>query len=331
MTVPPGARSGTLSHAESTNAGTTATVERQRRLAQADEKDCASMEKPDVFAVMSLRDLRRHDGERGYAMAALLVALAIMAILLSVAMPVWRHEAQREKEAELVFRGEQYARAIALFRFKNANIANAFPPSIDSLVEGRYLRKKYKDPMTKDGEFVLIGVGSAQPGINPPPAQPGRPRRFADTAAGSAGCRRHDGRPQQERGKLHPQLSGRDALRPVAVHVQHRPASRRRDADGQLRPTAGATLLRERTSPAAFFLVAGGRRPRSPAGRSGGRRRPGRTWSRRCRAWWRAAALSRRASSLAAVNRRCSVRALPAVARGDFSQWRSGSTIYQSA
>ena len=106
-------------------------------------------------------------------MAALLVALAIMAILLSVAMPVWRHEARREKEAELVFRGEQYARAVALFRFKNANVANAFPPSIDSLVEGRYLRKKYKDPMTKDGEFVLIGVGSAQPGINPPPAQPG--------------------------------------------------------------------------------------------------------------------------------------------------------------
>jgi type II secretory pathway pseudopilin PulG len=105
--------------------------------------------------------------ERGYAMAAVLVAVAIMGILLSVAMPVWRHEARREKEAELVFRGEQYARAIALFRYKNANIPNVLPPSIDALVDGRFLRKKYKDPMTEDGEFVLIGMGSQQPGIQP--------------------------------------------------------------------------------------------------------------------------------------------------------------------
>ena len=114
-------------------------------------------------------------------MAALLVALAIMAILLSVAMPVWRHEARREKEAELVFRGEQYARAVALFRFKNANIPNAFPPSIDSLVQGRYLRKKYKDPMTKDGEFVLIGVGSAQPRHQPTTVAAWRPPAVAAT------------------------------------------------------------------------------------------------------------------------------------------------------
>ena len=49
-------------------------------------------------------------------MAALLVALAVMAVLMSVALPVWRHEAQREKEAELVFRGQQYVRAIRLFQ-----------------------------------------------------------------------------------------------------------------------------------------------------------------------------------------------------------------------
>jgi hypothetical protein len=75
---------------------------------------------------------------------------------MSVAMPVWRHQARREKEAELVFRGEQYARAIALYRTKNAN---NFPPSIDVLVQGKYLRKKYKDPMTKDGEFRVVPLG----------------------------------------------------------------------------------------------------------------------------------------------------------------------------
>jgi type II secretory pathway pseudopilin PulG len=112
-------------------------------------------------------------GERGYAMAALLVALAIMSILLTVAMPVWRVESRREKEAELVFRGEQYARAIALFRFKNPNIPNALPPSIDMLVQGRFLRKKYKDPMVANGEFQIIGGAQGAPGAQQPPAQAG--------------------------------------------------------------------------------------------------------------------------------------------------------------
>jgi type II secretory pathway pseudopilin PulG len=98
-------------------------------------------------------------GQRGYAMAALLVSLAVMAVLMSVAFPAWRHLARREKEAELAFRGEQYARAVALYRAKNGN---AFPPSVDVLVQGRYLRKKYKDPMTPDGEFRIIPVGNPQ-------------------------------------------------------------------------------------------------------------------------------------------------------------------------
>lgn len=89
-------------------------------------------------------------------MAALLVSLAVMSVLMSVALPAWRHEAQREKEAELVFRGEQYARAIALYRAKNAN---AFPPSVDVLVQGKFLRKKYVDPVTNK-DFDVIGVGA---------------------------------------------------------------------------------------------------------------------------------------------------------------------------
>jgi type II secretory pathway pseudopilin PulG len=116
--------------------------------------------------------LHGQGGERGYAMAALLVALAIMAVLMTVAMPVWRQEARREKEAELVFRGEQYARAIALY--KNKNGGAAFPGNIDVLVSGKYLRKKYKDPMTKDGEFQIMPVGAAspQPGTQPKPGAP---------------------------------------------------------------------------------------------------------------------------------------------------------------
>jgi type II secretory pathway pseudopilin PulG len=98
-------------------------------------------------------------GDRGYAMAALLVALGVMSVLMMAALPAWRFQAKREKELELIFRGEQYARAIGLYQLKN----RSFPPSIDVLVQGRYLRKKYKDPMTKDGEFQPLFAG-ANPG-----------------------------------------------------------------------------------------------------------------------------------------------------------------------
>jgi type II secretory pathway pseudopilin PulG len=92
-------------------------------------------------------------------MAALLVAMAVMAVLMSVALPVWRHDAQREKEEELVFRGQQYIRAIRLFQART----QTFPTSIDMLVQGRYLRKKYKDPITNE-DFVPIPIGGAIPG-----------------------------------------------------------------------------------------------------------------------------------------------------------------------
>ncbi len=62
--------------------------------------------------------LEGQGNDRGYAMAALLVSIGVMMVLMSVAMPVWRHEVQREKEAELIFRGEQYARAINLYQRK---------------------------------------------------------------------------------------------------------------------------------------------------------------------------------------------------------------------
>jgi type II secretory pathway pseudopilin PulG len=124
------------------------------------------------------------DGERGYAMAALLVSLAVMLVLMTVAMPVWRTQAQREKEAELIFRGEQIARGINLYMRKMGGAS--YPPSLDVLVQGRFLRMKYKDPMTENdpsvptdqrGEWDVItaaGGVPAQGGQSQQPAGRGR-------------------------------------------------------------------------------------------------------------------------------------------------------------
>src|SRR5687768_10170546 len=94
--------------------------------------------------------------EGGYAMAALLVGLAVLSIMMSVVLPVYSTQAKRERELELIFRGQQYARAIDLYQRKYANV---YPPSIEILLEQRFLRKRYRDPMVPDGEFVIIRGG----------------------------------------------------------------------------------------------------------------------------------------------------------------------------
>src|SRR5829696_2518764 len=102
--------------------------------------------------------------DAGYAMAALLVVMALMAVMMSVALPVWRHAAQREKEAELIWRGQQYDRALQLFRRK-ASAPGA--PNLDILIQQKFLRKKYKDPIT-GGDFELKPVGAMGPGTQSP-------------------------------------------------------------------------------------------------------------------------------------------------------------------
>ena len=102
-------------------------------------------------------------------MVVLLISLSIMAIMMTVVMPVWRQTARREKEAELVFRGEQYARAINLLQRKSVG---ALPPSIDFLVEQKFLRKKFKDPITND-DFAPVLLSVAAPQGGAPGSQPG--------------------------------------------------------------------------------------------------------------------------------------------------------------
>ena len=92
-------------------------------------------------------------------MAALLVGLSVMTVMMAAALPVWSHATRREREEELIWRGEQYKRAIMLFQRK---FANTFPPTVDILVEQKFLRKKYKDPITGE-DFQIIPVGGAVP------------------------------------------------------------------------------------------------------------------------------------------------------------------------
>jgi type II secretory pathway pseudopilin PulG len=137
---------------------------------------------------------------RGYAMVALLVAMSVMAIALSTALPVFSTMARREREAELVFRGEQYARAIGMFQRR---YGNALPPSVDVLVNERFLRKQYKDPITGE-DFQLLGPGSPElaEAMAAPPEQAQNAQgrgRGAQTTGGRGAAGRGRGATQSSR------------------------------------------------------------------------------------------------------------------------------------
>ena len=89
-------------------------------------------------------------------MVALMAAVAVMMIMLAAAVPSWRYVMRNDAEEELIFRGGEIADAIARFQRRNGN---ALPPSLEVLVKGKFLRRPYKDPMTKHGRWRFIRPG----------------------------------------------------------------------------------------------------------------------------------------------------------------------------
>ncbi len=108
--------------------------------------------------------IRSHSpsGEEGFLLVAMIFAVALILIFLAVAAPTVAKDLQREREIEMVHRGNEYVRAIRLYCRKNNG---QYPTSIDQLVGSggtpniRFLRKKYVDPMTGKDDWRIIHVG----------------------------------------------------------------------------------------------------------------------------------------------------------------------------
>jgi type II secretory pathway pseudopilin PulG len=100
----------------------------------------------------------RRPGEAGYNLIILIIAVSVLTILLSLALPLWSQWMQREKEEELIFRGLQYAEAIRVFR----NRFGRPPVRLEELLEvkPRSIRRLWKDPMTASGQWALIFEGA---------------------------------------------------------------------------------------------------------------------------------------------------------------------------
>ncbi len=93
--------------------------------------------------------------ERGFALLLVFALAAAIAILIYLEIPRVAFERQRDKEALLIDRGEQYSRAIELFARKNGR----YPQTLDDLEHAqtiRFLRRRYTDPMTGKDEWRLV-------------------------------------------------------------------------------------------------------------------------------------------------------------------------------
>lgn len=107
---------------------------------------------------------RSYQGGMTYLMVLWIIALGSVAMM--AATQSWVMDMRRQKEVELLFRGEQIKAALLAYRQSSPPQAPQFPVSLDELLEDRrgplikrHLRRLYRDPMTVDGEWGLIKQG----------------------------------------------------------------------------------------------------------------------------------------------------------------------------
>ncbi|MES2206727.1 MAG: type II secretion system protein [Pseudomonadota bacterium] len=117
---------------------------------------------------------------KGIAYIALLCVLALMGLALAQAIPDLAHQRQHEKEAELLWIGEHYKKAIESYYQASPGSVKVYPKELSELLYDRrffgikrHLRRLYRDPMTgnidwgvikdKDGGIMAIYSQSTQP------------------------------------------------------------------------------------------------------------------------------------------------------------------------
>ncbi len=99
---------------------------------------------------------------RGFALVAVLLVVVAVSLAASAAVQRPQTQMKREREAQLKFVGEQYARAIAGY-YTALPQAKQYPQRLEDLLEDRrfvsikrHLRRLYPDPMTGRADWELL-------------------------------------------------------------------------------------------------------------------------------------------------------------------------------
>ena len=120
-------------------------------------------------------------------MVTVIVLVTMVTLVLGMVMQPLKTVKTRQLERELIYRGEHIAMGLRRYYFKFGR----FPTKLEALVEGepKFIRKLYKDPMSKEGEWILVYFD---------PSQAGSLRNLRNSGSGlSAGVERMLGQENQ--------------------------------------------------------------------------------------------------------------------------------------
>ena len=120
-----------------------------------------------IFSLMRLHSqIRRNprQGEQGYVLLILLLIVAMTIIAAGVIVPSITFDIKRDREEEMIHRGVQYSRAIRAY-YKKFGRYPAKLEDLENTNQLRFLRKRYKDPLTGK-DFKLLHYGEAKLSLN---------------------------------------------------------------------------------------------------------------------------------------------------------------------
>jgi type II secretory pathway pseudopilin PulG len=110
--------------------------------------------------------------QAGFTYLTVMFIVAILLGGLAIVGETWETSARREKEAELLFIGNQYRRAIGLYYLSTPGVVKAYPRQIEDLLKDprqpgtvRHLRKLFPDPMTGKPFVVIKGADGGVQGV----------------------------------------------------------------------------------------------------------------------------------------------------------------------
>jgi len=116
--------------------------------------------------------MRADRPQQGLVLLAMLLFIAFASLLVALGAEVWGKARQREREAQLLFAGEQYRHAIESYWRATPGRIKALPTSLQDLLADnrfpatvRHLRRLYPDPIS-GGEFSIMQVGPGIAGVH---------------------------------------------------------------------------------------------------------------------------------------------------------------------
>ena len=142
----------------------------------------------------------RRVSQTGFTYIGALILVAGMGLSLALAAQVWRTSLQRDKEAQLLFAGNQIREAITRYYARSPGATKQFPARLEDLLKDnrfpqtvRHLRRIYIDPVTGKPEWALVmapggGIRGVRSLSN---AEPLKVAGFAERDAAFSGAKRY--------------------------------------------------------------------------------------------------------------------------------------------